>query len=65
MFSLEKRKLTGAITVFTYMKDCCIEEGNLFSMTVVEKTGSCRLKLQGGVSGLDVRKKKLTAVVQH
>lgn len=56
--------MTGDITVFTYMKDCCVEEGNLFSMSVVEKIGSCRLKLQGGVFGLDVRERKLT-VVQH
>lgn len=33
--------MTGDITVLTSMKDCCIEEGNLFSMSVVEKTGSC------------------------
>lgn len=64
MFSLEERKVTGDITVFTYMKDCCREEGNLFSMSVVEETGSCRLKLQGGILALDVRERKPT-VVQH
>lgn len=47
--------MTGDITVFYVCKDCCIEEGNLFSMSVVEKTGSCRLKLQGEIFGLDVR----------
>lgn len=56
--------MTGDITVFTYMKDCCREEGNLFSMSVVEETGSCRLKLQGGILALDVRERKPT-VVQH
>jgi len=39
--------VTGDITVFTYMKDCCTEEENLFSVSVVEKTGSCREEYLG------------------
>lgn len=60
MFSLEKQKVTRDRTIFKYMKNCCIELGNLFSMSIVEKTGSSRLKLQGGIRGLDVRERKLT-----
>lgn len=57
--------MTGDRTVFKYMKDCCIELGNLFSMSIVEKTGSSRLKLQGGIRGLDVRERKLSSPLKH
>lgn len=60
MFSLEKGKVTKDRTILKYMVDCCIELGNLFSISIVEKTGSSGLKLQGGICGLDVRERKPT-----
>lgn len=52
--------MTRDRTIFKHMKDCCTELGNLFSISIVEKTGSSGLKLQGGICGLDVRERKLT-----
>lgn len=42
------------------MKNRCTEVGNLFSMSIVGKTGSPGLKLQGGIRGLERGNRQFT-----